>query len=35
MENYALRNAASPATSGPATIPLWTDDYTSMFRVLK
>ena len=35
MENAALRNAASPPTSGPATIPLWTDDYTSMFRVLK
>ena len=32
---YALRNAASPAPSPPNTVPLWTDDYTSMFRVLK
>ncbi len=35
MDNYALRNAASPSPSVPNTIPLWTDDYTSMFRVLK
>jgi D-methionine transport system substrate-binding protein len=35
MENYALRNAASPPSSGPNTLPLWTDDYSSMFRVLK
>ena len=35
MDNYALRNAASPAPSPPNTVPLWTDDYTSMFRVLK
>jgi len=35
MDNYALRNAASPTPSVPNNIPLWTDDYTSMFRVLK
>ena len=35
MNNYALRNAAIPTPSFPNTIPLWTDDYTSMFRVLK
>jgi hypothetical protein len=35
MDNYALRNAASPPASSPNTLPLWTDDYSSMFRVLK
>jgi SAM-dependent methyltransferase len=35
MDNNALRNAASPPSSGPNTLPLWTDDYSSMFRVLK
>ena len=35
MDNYALRNAASPPSSGANPIPLWTDDYSSMFRVLK
>ena len=35
MDNDALRNAASPPSSGPNTLPLWTDDYSSMFRVLK
>lgn len=35
MDNYVLRNAASPALTEPNDIPLWTDDYTSMFRVLQ
>ena len=35
MDNYALRNAASPPAPGPNGVPLWTDDYTSMFRVLQ
>ncbi|MCX6952012.1 MAG: fused MFS/spermidine synthase [Verrucomicrobia bacterium] len=35
MLNPALRTAASPGSPGPNGIPLWTDDYTSMFRVLQ
>jgi len=35
MLNSALRTAASPGASQPNNIPLWTDDYTSMFRVLQ
>ena len=35
MNRPALRNAASPPVTAPNNIPLWTDDYTSMFRVLK
>jgi hypothetical protein len=34
MDNSVLRHAASPATTAPNDIPLWTDDYSSMFRVL-
>ncbi|MEO6244276.1 MAG: fused MFS/spermidine synthase, partial [Opitutaceae bacterium] len=34
MSRHALRGAASPPAA-PNTIPLWTDDYTSMFRVLQ
>ena len=34
MANPRLTAAASPP-AGPNSIPLWTDDYTSMFRVLK
>ena len=34
MARDALRYAASPPVSGAETIPLWTDDYTSMFKVL-
>ncbi len=35
MDRPALRNVASPAMTTPNDIPLWTDDYTSMFRVLQ
>ena len=35
MNRSALRNAASPDTSGIRDIPLWTDDYSSMFRILQ
>lgn len=35
MDRPALRNAASAPVTGPNTIPLWTDDYTSMFKVLQ
>jgi hypothetical protein len=34
MSRPALRDAASPPAK-PNTIPLWTDDYSSMFRVLQ
>ena len=34
MANPRLTTAASPPAE-PNSIPLWTDDYTSMFRVLK
>jgi len=35
MDRPALRHAASAPMSGPNTIPLWTDDYASMFKVLQ
>lgn len=35
MNRPALRNAASAPMTAPNNIPLWTDDYTSMFRVLQ
>jgi spermidine synthase len=35
MARTALRSAASPPTAVRTDIPLWTDDYTSMFRILK
>jgi SAM-dependent methyltransferase len=35
MARPALRNAASPPAADPNRIPLWTDDYSSMFGVLK
>jgi hypothetical protein len=35
MNHPALRAAASPPVTTPNAIPLWTDDYTSMFRVVK
>jgi SAM-dependent methyltransferase len=31
----ALRQAANPAVGPRTDIPLWTDDYTSMFKILK
>lgn len=34
MNRGALRDAASPPLTGPNTIPLWTDDYASMFEIL-
>ncbi len=34
MARHPVRSAASPPAA-PNTIPLWTDDYTSMFRVLQ
>ncbi|MBI4623233.1 MAG: fused MFS/spermidine synthase, partial [Verrucomicrobia bacterium] len=35
MERSAVRYAASPPSPDGADIPLWTDDYTSMFRILQ
>lgn len=35
MERSAVRYAASPAMTDGPEIPLWTDDYTSMFNVLQ
>ncbi|MFM1747218.1 MAG: hypothetical protein RLZZ188_884 [Verrucomicrobiota bacterium] len=35
MARTALRSAASPPTAVRTDIPLWTDDYASMFRILK
>ena len=35
LERPAIRNVASPALTTPNTIPLWTDDYTSMFKILQ
>ncbi len=35
MDRPALRNAASAPVTTPNDIPLWTDDYTSMFKVLQ
>jgi hypothetical protein len=35
MLRDALRQAARPPSAKPNDIPLWTDDYTSMFRVLQ
>jgi hypothetical protein len=34
MEKGALRWAAKPPPAAPVHIPLWTDDYTSMFKIL-
>ena len=35
MNRAALRNFASPPATTPNTLPLWTDDYASMFRILQ
>jgi spermidine synthase len=35
MNRSALRYASAPATGDEPKVPLWTDDYTSMFRVLQ
>ena len=35
MNRDALRHAAAPPSTKPNTIPLWTDDYASMFRILQ
>ena len=35
MNRGPLRHAASPALTKPNTIPLWTDDYASMFTILQ
>jgi hypothetical protein len=35
MSRNALRDVASPPLTKPNTIPLWTDDYASMFRILQ
>ncbi|MFM7752359.1 MAG: hypothetical protein ACKPB0_18280, partial [Opitutaceae bacterium] len=35
MSREALRGAASPSAPARTDIPLWTDDYASMFRILK
>jgi len=35
MDRAALKQAASPAETKPNTIPLWTDDYASMFKILQ
>ena len=35
MNRSALRHAASPPAAHRHEIPLWTDDYTSMFRILQ
>lgn len=35
MDRDALRHAAAPPSAKPNTIPLWTDDYASMFRILQ
>ena len=35
MSRDALRSAASPPVGKPNHIPLWTDDYTSLFGVLQ
>jgi SAM-dependent methyltransferase len=35
MERSALRYAASAPSMNRSRIPLWTDDYTSMFRILQ
>jgi hypothetical protein len=35
MNRTLLRAAASPPAAPRDDIPLWTDDYTSMFKVLK
>jgi hypothetical protein len=34
MNLEVLRQAASPPVAKPNDIPLWTDDYTSMYRIL-
>jgi hypothetical protein len=35
MERSALRHVASPPLTAPNNVPLWTDDYTSMFKILQ
>jgi hypothetical protein len=35
LSRESLRSAASPPMAPRADIPLWTDDYASMFRILK
>ncbi len=35
LNRAALKQAASPAETKPNTIPLWTDDYASMFKILQ
>ena len=35
MNRDLLRVAASPPVAARRDIPLWTDDYTSMFKILK
>ncbi len=35
MNRDALRYAAAPPSTKPNTIPLWTDDYASMFQILQ
>jgi hypothetical protein len=35
MNRSAIRTAASPPVTQPNHIPLWTDDYTSMFQILQ
>jgi hypothetical protein len=35
MDRAALKQAASPVETKPNTIPLWTDDYASMFKILQ
>jgi hypothetical protein len=35
MSRDALRYAASPPANDRKDVPLWTDDYSSMFRVLQ
>lgn len=35
MNRAVLKQVASPAETKPNTIPLWTDDYASMFKILQ
>ena len=35
MNKSTLRHASVPATGNEPKVPLWTDDYTSMFKILQ
>jgi len=35
MNSPAIRNAASAASTNSVKVPLWTDDFASLFQILR